>query len=220
MLDRILEPEVMDTWEDAVEYDAMDFTDVNTNFAVRALELGPPAGQVLDLGAGTARIPIIMLSRNPHFLCVATDYSENMLKVGRRNVAEAGLADRLRLEFADAKRLSYRNSSFDLVISNSLVHHLPDPLPFFKEVARVLKPTGGLLIRDLTRPESNDHVEQLVAMYTLDCNEYQRKLFRDSLLAAFTLEEVGGMIHEAGLQGVKLFQSSDRHWAIERVCGG
>lgn len=216
MLERILEPEVMDTWEDAVEYDAMDFTEVNMAFAERALQLAPPSGLVLDLGTGTARIPILMLHRNRQLKIVAIDYSKNMLKVGEKNVKEAGLEEQIVLGFADAKSLTYPDKHFDFVISNSLVHHLPDPLPFLKEVCRVANSNAGILIRDLIRPESTKALENLVKQYAGECNEYQKRLFRDSLYAAFTLDEVSEMVRKTDLPGVTVVQSSDRHWSLER----
>jgi hypothetical protein len=81
-LKRILEPEVMDTERDAVEYDGMDFTDVNLSFALRAAGLAPLTGTVLDVGTGTARIPILFLQQSGSALSVhAVDLSAEMLKL-------------------------------------------------------------------------------------------------------------------------------------------
>ncbi len=216
MLERILEPEVMDTWEDAVEYDAMDFTDVNTAFAERALELAPSNGLVLDAGTGTARIPIAVLQRNRQLSIVAVDYSKNMLKLAETNVGDAGFQEQIVLRFADAENLDFSSSHFDFVMSNSLAHHLPDPLPFLREILRVVKPTGGILIRDLVRPESKAALEALVQKYAGDCDEYQKKLYRDSLHASLTMAEVQELANNAQMLDVKVVRSSDRHWSIER----
>jgi ubiquinone/menaquinone biosynthesis C-methylase UbiE len=216
-LERVLEPEVMDTWEDAVEYDSMDFTDVNTAFAERALELGPPEGILLDAGTGTARIPILMVQRRPALHIWAIDLSENMLKVGEKNVEEAGVGQNVKLKKVDAKRLAYPENYFDMVVSNSIIHHLPDPLPFLKEVNRVTKPAGGIFIRDLFRPPDVKTMENLTQKYAGDANEYQQKLYRDSLHASLTIEETRKLIEEAGLEGVAVVQSSDRHLSAERA---
>jgi len=215
-LERILEPEVMDTWEDAVEYDSMDFTDVNTAFAERALELCPPEGILLDAGTGTARIPVLMVQRRPTIRIWAVDLSENMLKIGEKNVKEAGVDHRIRLRKVDAKVLPYPDDYFDMVISNSIVHHLPDPLPFLREVNRVTKPNGGIFLRDLIRPRDLRSLEDLTDKYAGDCSEYQKKLYRDSLHASLTLDEVDELVKKAALKGVVVVQSSDRHWSAER----
>jgi ubiquinone/menaquinone biosynthesis C-methylase UbiE len=216
-LKRVLEPEVMDTWEDAVEYDSMDFTDVNTAFAERALELGPPEGIVLDAGTGTARIPILMVQRRPALHIWAIDLSENMLKVGEKNVEEAGVSHSVKLKKVDAKTLPYSENCFDMVVSNSIIHHLPDPLLFLKEVNRVTKPTGGIFIRDLFRPADVKTMEDLTQKYAGDANEYQQKLYCDSLHASLTIEEMRKLVEEAGLEGVVVVQSSDRHLSAERA---
>lgn len=215
-ISRVLEPEVMDTWEDAVEYDSMDFTEVNAAFAQLAVELGPQAGLVLDVGTGTSRIPIIIAQMRPQWNIIAIDLSENMLKVGARNVENAGLQKQIKLERVDGKQMSYPDSMFDAIVSNSIVHHLPNTLPFFEEVKRLLKPEGAILLRDLIRPLDVAKIDALVANIAEDYNQYQTKLFRDSLHAALTLEEVNQMVLDAGLSGVRVYQSSDIHWTVER----
>lgn len=215
-LPRILEPEVMETEKDAVEYDSMDFTEVNLAFAVRALELAPSHGSVLDVGTGTARIPILMLQHTKTDITIlATDLSQEMLNVGKRNVEALGLDNRLTLQLVDAKGLPFKEQEFDMVISNSVVHHIPEPLTLFREVARVVKPGGAVFLRDLVRPESAAVREGLIQKYAGDADEYQQKLYRDSLNAALTISEVVELLEKAGLKGAKVVRSSDRHWSVE-----
>ena len=133
-MDRILEPEVMDTWLEATAYDGMDFTLVNTIFAEDAIDLDPHAIKILDAGTGTARIPILMCQKRPQYLITAVDLAQSMLIVTRKNIEATGLNQRIRLEQVDTKRMPYPDLEFDFIISNSLVHHLPEPLAFFTEV--------------------------------------------------------------------------------------
>src|ERR687886_443051 len=215
-MQRVTEPEVMDSPQEAIEYDAMDFLDVNTAFAELALELGPPQGLVLDAGTGTARIPILMCQRRPQWQIIGIDLAQSMLDVGQKNLEQSGLQQQIKLELVDAKQLPYPDAHFDMVVSNSLVHHLPNPLPFLLELKRVLKPNGAILLRDLIRPDSQESLDAIVERVAADCNAHQTQLFRDSLHAAFTLEEVNELVQQAGLEGVKVYQSSDRHWTVER----
>ena len=216
MLERVLEPEVMDTWEDAVDYDAMDFNEVNNAFVQRQIELGPPSGVLLDLGIGTARIPILIVQQNPNLNIIGIDLSKNMLKIGEANIIEANLTGAIELRSLDAKNLPFADNYFDMVISNSLLHHLPDPLPCLKEIYRIIKPNGGILIRDLIRPHYTIDLEALMKKYATDCTDRQQKLFRDSLLASYSIDEVQTLLAESGIQGAVVTQSSDRHWSIER----
>ncbi|OWY67290.1 SAM-dependent methyltransferase [cyanobacterium TDX16] len=214
---RILEPEVMDSWEEAVEYDAMDFVEVNTAFAQTASELCRlDTAKVLDAGTGTARIPIILSQIHPHWQIWGIDLAENMLKLGFQNVKAAGLQDRISLELVDAKHLPYPDDYFELVISNSLVHHLPNPLPFLQELKRVLQPKGAICIRDLMRPSDAATIDRLVEGIGTEYSDRQKDLFRDSLHAAFTIDEVEQLITQAEIPGVRIYQSSDRHWTVER----
>jgi len=207
----------MDTWEEAVDYDAMDFVEVNTAFAQRAIELGPLAAKVLDAGTGTARIPVLLCQMKPQWRVWGVDLAQNMLQIGCQHLEQTGLQNQILLQLVDAKQLPYENGHFEMVISNSLVHHLPDPLPFFLELKRVLQPNGAILIRDLIRPPDQATMNRLVESIGTEYNEHQKKLFRDSLQAALTLDEVNQLISQVGLQGVRVYQSSDRHWTAERA---
>jgi len=139
-MQRILEPEVMDSPEEALEYDAMDFTEVNTAFAQAAVELLPTTAKVLDTGTGTARIPILICQQGFKWEINAIDLAQSMLELAKRNVAQANLGQQIHLELVDAKQMPYPDKYFDGIISNSLLHHLPDPTPFLQEIKRVLKP--------------------------------------------------------------------------------
>ncbi|MBW4649593.1 MAG: class I SAM-dependent methyltransferase [Kastovskya adunca ATA6-11-RM4] len=215
-MERVLEPEVMDTPEEAREYDAMDFTEVNTAFAQEVITLAPTTAKVLDAGTGTARIPILICQERPQWQITAIDLAESMLQLGIKNVEQAGLQEQITLEAVDAKQLPYGDRYFDLVISNSLIHHLPDPLPFLKELKRVLKPNGAIFLRDLLRPETEAIANRFVEEIGTEYDEHQKKLFRDSLYAAFTLDEVKQLIIDAAsLEGVQIYQSSDRHWTAK-----
>lgn len=217
-MQRVLEPEVMDTWEEAVDYDAMDFVEVNTAFAQQAIAIGTPfSSKVLDAGTGTARIPILLCQMQSRWQVVGIDLAENMLHIGWQNVEQAGLQNQIVLKLLDVKQLPYQDEYFDLIISNSLIHHLPDPLPFLLELKRVLKPNGGILIRDLIRPPNKETLNDLVKSIGSKYSDHQKKLFHDSLQAAFTIEEIKQLIAQANLQGVTVYQSSERHWTAERA---
>ncbi|TAG54136.1 MAG: class I SAM-dependent methyltransferase, partial [Oscillatoriales cyanobacterium] len=203
--------------EEAIEYDSMDFTEVNAAFAKSAAALGPVFGNVLDAGTGTARIPIALTQLRPEWKLTCIDLSANMLKVGAQNVEKARVRSQINLELIDAKAMPYPDNSFDMVISNSIIHHLPDPLPFLREVRRVLKPNGAIFLRDLLRPETREIRDNLVELYAADCNSHQKQLFSDSLQAAFTLDEIETMVESARLEGLRIYESSDRHWTAERV---
>jgi ubiquinone/menaquinone biosynthesis C-methylase UbiE len=217
-IERVLEPEVMDSLEEAIEYDAMDFVTVNTAFAEEASAFGPKEqGLVLDAGTGPGRIPVLLCQMRPQWQVIAIDLAQSMLQIASQHIQQAGLQQQIRLELVDTKNLPYQDQQFDMVVSNSLIHHLPDPLPFFSELKRVLKPNGGIFIRDLFRPADEITINALVNNIGTEYNPHQSKLFRDSLHAALTLDEVNQLISRVGLQEVKVYQSSDCHWTAQRA---
>jgi ubiquinone/menaquinone biosynthesis C-methylase UbiE len=212
MLPRVLETEAMDTLAEAVDYDAMDHGEVNRLFVADLLTAGLEEGEILDLGAGTAQIPIELCRRRPTARVLAVDSAENMLKVARQNIHEAGLAGRIRLQRVDAKRLPYPAGQFVGVISNSIVHHVPEPREVLEEVWRVVAPGGLIFFRDLFRPEDDRTVRRLVDTYTAGANRHQRQMFEDSLRAALTVEEIRRLAADLGGPPDSVRATSDRHW--------
>jgi ubiquinone/menaquinone biosynthesis C-methylase UbiE len=216
---RVLEPEIMSSAEEAGEYDAMDFSTTDQLFAERAAELARGARWIFDIGSGNAKIPLAIaaLVIDPRCIC-AIEMSAEMLAAGVRNRLRAGTnARRLLFLRADAKRLPFPDACADLVTSNSLVHHIPNPRAVFREIARIVRPDGGILIRDLVRPESEEELAQLVGTHAAGSSPLQRRLFSDSLRAALTPREVRDMLGECGLAGVSVTKITDRHWSAERA---
>lgn len=214
MLSRVLEVEVMDTAEDARDYDAMDHSTVNRLFATDFLKHWSGRNPVLDVGTGTAQIPIELCRQHPHIRLIAIDLAEHMIVLARTNVDRAGFGSRIEVERADAKGFRYPDEHFPAVISNSIIHHIPDPTTCFAEMQRVCAVEGLLFVRDLLRPDDHRELESLVATYAAECNAHQRKLFSDSLHAALTLEEVRELVARLGYPASTVMQSSDRHWTF------
>jgi ubiquinone/menaquinone biosynthesis C-methylase UbiE len=212
MLARILEPEVMDTPAEARDYDAMDHSAVNRVFVEDFLAAWDGANPILDLGTGTAQIPIELCRQSSTAQVVAIDLAEQMLIVGRENVHRARLDDRIRLQRVDAKGLPFPDATFGAIISNSIVHHIPQPGAVLAEMVRVAAPGAVLFVRDLLRPPDEMTLLRLVATYAGDTNDHQRQMFADSLHAALTVEEVLGLVSGLGFAPETVQQTTDRHW--------
>lgn len=226
MLERRLEPEVMDTIEDAHDYDTMDHSSVNRVFVEDFLAFARANGfesrltkreaplRVLDVGTGTAQIPIELCRRPVACRVLAIDLAAEMLKLADQNIALAGLANAIQTARIDAKQMPYPAGSFEAVISNSIVHHIPQPEAVFAEMVRVLRNGGMLFVRDLLRPNSLAEVDHLVATYAGKENAHSQQLFRDSLHAALSLKEVQDLAVAHGIPAGAVTQTSDRHWTL------
>ena len=222
MLKRILEPEVMDSPEEARDYDAMDHEEVNQRFVEDFLAVVKDLdGSILDVGTGTARIPIVLCRRLIGCELTGIDLSRQMLRLAARNVEIARLASRISLEHTDAKNLPYAEDTFVAVVSNSILHHIPQPADVLGEAVRVAKPGAISFWRDLIRPADEGTVEQFVAVYAGRKNRHQQKLFRDSLRAALCVDEMRELVSNLDFDPEGVQATSDRHWTwLARKQGG
>lgn len=205
----------MDTQEEAQEYEAMDHAAANDSAVARFLEIGGGHGRLLDLGTGPGHIPILIAQARSEARIVAVDAAQTMLNLADKNIDEAGVSDRITLRQANVRNLPFDDGSFDEVFSNTILHHIPDPLVFLREAWRVLAPGGVLLIRDLFRPTTEDEAWALVDKHATEGTKTQRQLLFDSLHAALTLEEARSAVTEVGMTGASVEMSSDRHYTIE-----
>lgn len=211
-LARVLELEVMDTFEEALAYDTLDHGEVNRQFVGDLLDQLPGSGPVLDLGTGTARIPIELCREEPEIRVIAVDLAQAMLDVAAVSVRRSGLAGQISLERADAKRLPFPDASFPVVIANSVVHHAAVPDLLIREAWRVLADGGLVFMRDLTRPNDETALEHLLEIYAPHATDAQRRMFADSLRAALTVEEIQCRVERVGSARESAQPSSDRHW--------
>jgi len=224
MLPRVLEPEVMDTAQDAADYDVMDNREPNERFCSDCLQF-TRFERALDVGTGTALIPIEMCRRAPGLAMVGLDLADHMLALARRNVERAGLTARIELQKIDAKELPFDAGAFEAVVSNSIVHHIPDAAHALREMVRVTRRV--LFVRDLLRPESAAEVSRLVALHggepasrereDVERHARQVALFDASLRAALTLDEIRALVAPLGIPISAVTQTSDRHFTLAHV---
>ncbi len=224
MLTRVLEPEVMDTVAEAEDYNAMDHSQVNRlfvdDFLTGLSRIPLPASgtwRIFDAGTGTALIPIELARRGTPVDVTAADLAEQMLIVARRNIAQAGCEPVIHLIRSDCKRLADADASFDAVMSNSIVHHIPEPLTVLRECWRIVRPGGLFFVRDLMRPADEPQLDDLVRTYAGSANAHGQQMFRDSLHAALTVGEVAELAAALGLQPGCVRATSDRHWTLSAV---
>ena len=176
--------------------------------------LGNQLVSIFDAGTGTAQIPIELMQRRFNGTVVGSDLAQAMLVVARQNVQVAGFQDSIELVLRDCKQLPEPDATYHAVMSNSIVHHVPEPRIALRELWRVVKPGGILFVRDLMRPDNLDSLEHLVKTYAGEANDHQQKMFRESLHAALTVSEVREILVELGISKDAVKATSDRHWTI------
>ena len=215
-LKRVLEPEVMDTVEEARDYNDMDHAEVNRVFVEDLLTFARSQqcdlGDVLDLGTGTALIPIELCRHDPECRVMAIDMATHMLDLARYNIEAESMIERISLAKVDAKQMPYEDEMFSTAMSNSIIHHIPEPRECVAELVRVTRKGGIVFVRDLLRPSSDDEVKLLVQQYSGDENQHSQQMFDDSLRAALSLDEIRSIAVEFGFDPESVQQTSDRHW--------
>lgn len=215
-LPRTLEPEAMDDAAEAWAYDAMDHRAVNQKFVDDLLAGGPIGSQVIDLGTGTARIPVLLCQRVPDVKVLAIDASTPMLDLAATQIDIGGVMDQVQLQHADAKELTaFDDEICDLVISNTLLHHIAEPSAVLREALRLVRSGGRLFIRDLMRPATAEEVDRLTELHAGNEPAEARQLLHQSLHAALTIEEIRELVIDCGLPAAAAQPTSDRHWTIE-----
>jgi demethylmenaquinone methyltransferase / 2-methoxy-6-polyprenyl-1,4-benzoquinol methylase len=110
-----------------------------------------PSDTVLDVACGTGAIALA-LARRYGCAVVGVDQSAEMLAEGRRRVAAAGLAARVRLEQARAESLPFPDAGFDALTFGYLLRYVDDPAATLAELARVVRPGGRMAALDFGVP--------------------------------------------------------------------
>lgn len=222
-MQRIPEPELMDTAVQASAYARADFRDSNSLF-IRLLEQHwPERGlarregcKAIDLGCGPADIVLRFLRAWPKAECTAVDGAAAMLAEAQQMLdGAADIKPRAKLVQATLPDPTLGQHAFDLILSNSLLHHLHQPEVLWGSLKRLGRPGAFVLIMDLMRPPEPSWVEALIQTYAANEPEVLRTDFRHSLRAAFEPGEVQAQLQAAGLAGaLEVRVVSDRHLAV------
>lgn len=107
--------------------------------------------RILDVATGTGGVAIA-LAREMDAEIVGVDISEPMLARARERVYAAGLDQRIQLKLARAESLPFPSESFDAVSFTYLLRYVDDPARAIAEMARVLRPAGGMASLDFFVP--------------------------------------------------------------------
>ncbi len=214
-MDRVLEPELMDDPKQAEAYARADFEAENQGFIERFKEYFPEfsQGTVLDLGCGPGDIPIRFAKFYTACQVIGIDASSPMIQLGEQAVKEAGLSDRITLRCERYEEVAGARIA-DAVISNSLLHHLPNPLQFWQKIRQLVRPGAPVLVMDLLRPNSLEAAQAIVDQYATNEPDILRRDFYNSLLAAFTEDEIGSQLARMNLTRLLIDVPDDRHWAV------
>ena len=212
---RVPELELMDGVAQAQAYAYADFSEPHESFIDKFIERFPRCvpRRVVDLGCGPADISVRFARAFPECALLGVDGARAMLKFAHEAVERAALGKRIQLRWMRLPATEEVHDSFDTVISNSLLHHLADPMVLWRSVKKFGGASAAVFIMDLNRPNSRTSAAQLVAQYSGGEPEILRRDFLNSLLAAYRPEEIEEQLKQAELR-FKVEVVSDRHVVI------
>lgn len=152
-----------------------------------------PEGRLLDVGCGPGFLLVKALA-DPRFRrVVGVDFSNSMLTLLRARFENG---HRLHLRLADARRLPFRDGSFDGVVSNMGLHHLAEPWWGLAEMARVARPGGRVVVSDL-RPHGHEFFREAFADAWLGFEEAElRRWMAEAGLGNVVVEDAGSVTVE------------------------
>ena len=145
---------------------------------------------------------------------LALDLSEPMLEQAAVNIAAAGLSAPHPLPSGrrEIALTLFGEGSFEGVVSNTIVHHIPDPEPVLDAMARLVARGGTLMVRDLARSGFAQRDRSgWRDIYAGSESPAARALFEASLGAPLTLDEIAAIVNRLGLPAT-MAMTSDRHW--------
>jgi SAM-dependent methyltransferase len=216
-MERTPEPELMNDAEQAAAYAFADFEEPHSRFIELFRETFPDevvTGAVLDLGCGPGDITIRFVRAFPECVAHGVDGAAAMLAHGRSRLEREGLGERVRLIEGYLPGAALPLNGYDAVISNSLLHHLHDPMVLWQTLTAYVKPGAPVFIMDLLRPADRKQAQALVDEYAANEPDVLRHDFFHSLLAAYRCDEVAEQLRAAGLPGLSVRQISDRHLLV------
>ena len=216
-MDRVPEPELMDDDEQALAYSQADFSRPHQHFVELFSEHHSdwtPQGFALDLGCGPADVTVRFARRFEGVHVDGVDGSPAMLRCGQERLAAERLEKRIDLVEGYLPGATLPRERYDVVISNSLLHHLNDPAVVWDAVSSHTAVGGRVFVMDLMRPESRERAEWMREEYSPGEPEVLRRDFFHSLLAAYSPDEVRGQLETAGLGHLTLKPTSDRHFIV------
>lgn len=217
-MQRVPECELMEDDDQARAYAEADFEEPHNNFITMFKEIFSKQdinGYVLDLGCGPGDISIRFAKAYRNCIVHGIDGSEAMLSSGEQAIVQSPeVQDRVKLFCKILPSKSVPRSKYDVVISNSMLHHLSNPQTLWDAVKLYSYSGGVVFVMDLKRPNTLNEASILTEKYAANEPEILRHDFYNSLIAAYEIEEVKEQLKLARLEQLSVKSASDRHIII------
>ena len=227
-MDRVLEPELMSNPVQVEAYSNADFGVADDSFITRLDSYLSAINKqnhqiklIVDLGCGPGNISERLARQWKSAQVVGIDGSYEMVAEARQRKIKAkdrdelkGLGYQLENISSLANGTKGKDWPVDVLVSNSVLHHLHDPNQLWQAVKTLAVPGTVLLHRDLRRPSSMKEAIALQRHSLPAAPEVLLKDFLASLQAAFTLNEVEIQLEFAGLAHLNVFEVEEKYLEV------
>jgi len=214
---RVPEPELMTERRQVEAYGNADFEEPHSNFINLLKKYCSETADlrtVLDLGSGAGDIVLRFAKEYPNSFIDAVEGSSAMVNFADDLLNSYPLV-RGRIKLINSLVQDFSSSTdYELIMSNSLLHHMHYPSHLWDKIRELSHPGTHVFIMDLMRPASIKEAEEFVRIYAAQEPEVLKRDFYNSLLAAYTIDEVKVQIAEARLCNLEERQVSDRHFIV------
>ena len=219
-MQRVPEPELMDDADQVAAYGAADFSEGDDHTLslllalVKATDSGRAPSRVIDLGCGPGNITLRLCQTFPEAEVIGVDGAAEMLQLAQERASTLNLHPRFLhcplQQLADSELLG----TADLIVSNSLLHHLHQPELLWALTRQLSRPGCRVLHRDLRRPASAAELDRLQQLHLPEAPSVLMDDFRASLAAAFEPQEVEHQLQRSGLEGLSVTAEGDRYLVV------
>ena len=121
--------------------------------AVRSVSERYENPEILDVATGTGDLAISAMKLNPRHV-TGIDISEKMLEEGRMKISKKGLSDTIELICGDSENIPFGDQTFDIAMVAFGVRNFSDRLKGLREIYRVLKEGGMLMVMEFSLPDN------------------------------------------------------------------
>ena len=188
---------------------------IEDEFATRALNLGIESGILLDVGTRAGLIALKIVWQNENLVAMGLDTSGPLVERARVTATAWNLGERGVFQVGDPRNMRFKGGYFDLVVSDCSLHRFDNVVGVLREIGRVLKPKGAILIRDYSRPNRLKMIGK-IQWHTEQLGDAMRPQVEQAIQAAYTPEEVRQAVRESGLTGVRVDDSDPDYLFVER----
>ena len=210
---RVPEPDLMEQKEQAYAYANADFSNSNELFLEKLFEFCSITDEtkILDVGCGDGEIPIEIYKKTKSKITVLDGSSAMLDELSKK--MKASNVDDIKIIQQRYEDTHLTEKSFDILISNSVLHHVKSPKKFWEKSFNLVRQQGQIVLMDLFRP-SNEHELLTILDKYGGSNPILLNDFENSLRAAYTPHEVEGQLCSFPSISSSVKAISDRHFFV------